>query len=837
MYTPSGEDAGNMDRVMLLALWTMAIEQNSNNIEAKEGKSSRNDESGERKESGSNRSESSVPKKMIAGGMGKPTFAINDKVALEAMDRWQQLYVSSLQARRDLEPLYKEACLDKAIELGGINQEEIIQNKSENEETKKLQEVVKEVSNNARSAREAIITKKAASGYGNPQGDTEARELMAQAFTKWYDQPIDKDHVLFTVGDAGALHATFKVINKRVPNGRIVTPFPHYSLYAGADGQNNLHPIDVMREKGYCLTAKALEQSIANATANAELDGKKISAFLFCDPSNPLGTVVGADEWRRIAAVLRKNPGIPIILDEAYAELQLNGKKLVSLLHVAPDLRSRMIIMRSATKGLSAAGERMAVAMVFDKQLMAEILSANIGVYGHSSRINQHAYAKAMSQLDDKELETIAVFYRKQVELVNKRIKKMGAAMPDPDHKVEGSFYVMADLSELLGAPLSSEAKAAVGNKEFAETDEDVIYNLLFKRKIMICPLSYFGVDKKLGYVRITCSGGDAELTEMMDRIESALCEVRLAKKKALEIKAGGLISKLVDATKNTELFDAKFHELVTLCLVSNTSDAATLKLNNAQLQSFIYRMETNLLQVKVNTDPEVAEKAATKIGAYIRARLEREKIAPEIYNAICGRRQKWEIAKSAMEEKLGSQERFFEEHLKPALTRANNKKQQKDLIEQKAPPVSEFVKPMPWNGTFNGFDDQSRMNYSLSPSLKPLQLQPLNLSSTVSSDSEEEQGLVPKPMFRRRQAPQAPRPARALQSDTNSDAIADANNQGDLAKRRRTFPANTQIAFVPSLGTRHSGDSADKERRAQPRVRDEQKPKSALGKRSLRPR
>ncbi|MFX7739893.1 aminotransferase class I/II-fold pyridoxal phosphate-dependent enzyme, partial [Acinetobacter baumannii] len=78
------------------------------------------------------------------------------------------------------------------------------------------------------------------------------------------------------------------------------------------------------------------------------------------DPNNPLGTIIEDSELYSIAEILRKHTDILIILDEAYAEMRLDGQQHMSLLRIAPDLSSRIVLMRSATKALSAAGERMA---------------------------------------------------------------------------------------------------------------------------------------------------------------------------------------------------------------------------------------------------------------------------------------------------------------------------------------------------------------------------------------------------------------------------------------------------------------------------------------------
>jgi aspartate/methionine/tyrosine aminotransferase len=236
-------------------------------------------------------------------------------------------------------------------------------------------------------------------GYGHPQGDIEARRLMASAMSSWYANPINDNNILFTVGGAGSLKSIFaalKTIHADTPNFRVITPFPYYTLYA--DNGLKLHPIDVMQNTGYRLTAESLRKSLESAHQLAKTDRGEPRAFLLCDPSNPLGTVLGREELEKIAIVLREYPKLNIILDEAYAEMVLDGEKHVSLLTVAPDLKDRIIIMRSATKGLSAAGERMAITMAFDDKIMSTILKNSISTYGHAPRSLQIAYAETMSK-------------------------------------------------------------------------------------------------------------------------------------------------------------------------------------------------------------------------------------------------------------------------------------------------------------------------------------------------------------------------------------------------------------------------------------------------------
>jgi aspartate/methionine/tyrosine aminotransferase len=483
---------------------------------------------------------------VIFAGMGNPTFPINDVAAKAALDYWTEQLLISQQARHLLS--------DKLT---------------------------------SDATREQIIQLNSAVNDGDPQGDQPNREKMATALSAWYETEIKPQHILFTVGGVAGLHDMFNFINKKFPDGRIVTQFPHYSLYTGSRNSNRLYPIDVMRQKGYRLTAAIIEKAIKNANALGEQDGGKVSAFLLCDPNNPLGTLLHKDEVAAIAEVLKKYPEIYILLDEAYAEMCMQPHQHNSLLKIAPDLKHRIILMRSATKALSAAGERMAVTVAFDPAVMAGLKQENIDINGHAPHSLQQAFAEAMLRLDSLEVQNIVSHYQPQVEYVIKRLQQMGAAMPDPEYKVEGTFYVLADLSDLLGMKLASEAARALNKNGEITTDEDLAYDLLFKDRIMVAPISYFGSSAHSGYLRITCSTGDeGSLVILMNKLEHRLVAARKYKQEQLITKINEIINAhQTDPAFPAQEFNARLKNIVNdEQKAAPSEEAKILKEKNQQL-------------------------------------------------------------------------------------------------------------------------------------------------------------------------------------------------------------------------------------------------------------
>ena len=520
MFTPEGQPADKMDKIMLLAMWTQATVHERAHAEFLG---------------------IGAHPPIISAGMGRPTFPINTHTIDSSISYWKKIKARLIKSA--VHPIEKP---DHSVVIG----------------------------------------------YGDPRGDDDARSIMANAMSKWYGTPIAEKQILFTIGGAGAfriIFETFNAIYKDTPNYRVITPFPHYTLYA--DNQHQLHSIDVMRAPGYRITADLLQISIQEAFQAALKDQGQPKVILLCNPNNPLGTVIPEEEWLKIAVVLRQYPSLHIVLDEAYAEMCFSGTKASSLLTIAPDLRHRIIIMRSATKALSAAGERMAMLMAFDPALMATFLDKNIGMIGHAPRSGQMAYAETMLQFTDEDHQALARFYQPKVDYVSDRLKAMGAQMPDPLYTVEGTFYILADFSDLLGLELPKEAHRALGKAGLVQTNEDLAYYLLFNESVMLAPGAYFGLPANNGFLRITCSADQADLSALMDRLESCLLKARHQKKIVFLENINDHLSQLSD-----QAFEQCPNVTTAVeCIVQGEENCLALKRMNHELHDILSNLSIQL--------------------------------------------------------------------------------------------------------------------------------------------------------------------------------------------------------------------------------------------------
>ncbi len=348
--------------------------------------------------------------------------------------------------------------------------------------------------------------------YGDLQGEKEYRKRMATALSIHYCVPLEPQNVLFTVGGRMGLAAISYAIKKISFGKKIVTTVPYYPDHLGLFEDNCRLETVLVDTLHSGLTAIKLMQALQNK------DPEQIGAFIFCVPNNPMGWIISCEEWLQIAEVLMRYPLAPIIIDEAYIEMVFK-EGYQSLLTLCPQLRERLIILRSATKGLSASGERMAIIITTNSKYMYFMKEYHFTHLIHAPKSSQFAYSYAMENLDHKQFVARADFYQRQVRHVEKILKL--EKLHFNNEPIASTFYATTDMSHIIGSKMSDKAKAVYpNNKEHIEDDIDIAFHLMATYGLALMPLSLFGVEPQRGLMRITCSLTQVEIMLFQDIIK-----------------------------------------------------------------------------------------------------------------------------------------------------------------------------------------------------------------------------------------------------------------------------------------------------------------------------
>jgi aspartate/methionine/tyrosine aminotransferase len=382
----------------------------------------------------------------------------------------------------------------------------------------------------------ALYENDSTSPYGKYSiGEYEYRKKAANGFKNEYGIEFHPEQIIFTPGGQFGISATFYAIEKLNPHSKIIAPSPWYvnhhelaNMFSGERicetgcGENKFIKVDLLTSPEKRLNAGVLQKALD------ENKNEKIGAFLFCNPSNPLSQVTRYNEWLEIAKILDKYPETPIVMDEAFAEIIFDNDEKWSLLHAAPHLAERTFLMRSGTKALGLSGERLAV-MVVPKKYVPIITSLQSRLIGNAPLTSQAGMAEAMITMTPQKKKKISDYYAKNCEYIHGEMKKLGILLDD-NIKPEGGFYMLVNLSQLIGKKIPEAALEFIKkDNNLIENDVDIALSLMFgllqpeKEGIALVPASFFGVDANKGILRISYSPNINELTKLVERLKKVL--------------------------------------------------------------------------------------------------------------------------------------------------------------------------------------------------------------------------------------------------------------------------------------------------------------------------
>ncbi len=342
-------------------------------------------------------------------------------------------------------------------------------------------------------------------------GEKKYREQVAKGFESEYGIKFPTYEIMFTPGGQFGIAAVANMVSE-LNGGYIITPKPWYVNHEVISSiYTKLQPVSFSAERK--ITPENLQAAIDSCP--------KIGAFMFCNPGNPLGNIMRKSDWQRIVPLLTKYD-VPIILDEAFTEIVFDKDYEISLLHAAPELAGRIIVMRSGTKALGLPGERLSV-MRAPQRYMGILEQFQSRLIGNCPLSVQSGMAAATEKMDYNKKSAITDYYRNNAEFLVGGVEELGMLH---GAKPEGGFYFIADFSFMLGQEMPEAARGAYEHKkENIENDVDICMALMFGfgqkpgSGLGSVPASCFGFDEKLGFLRISYSSDMTNLKTILQRI------------------------------------------------------------------------------------------------------------------------------------------------------------------------------------------------------------------------------------------------------------------------------------------------------------------------------
>lgn len=268
-------------------------------------------------------------------------------------------------------------------------------------------------------------------GYANSHGEAPALESLKSYYHKLGHTFLETKNIQITMGGSEAISwamfATCEVGDEII----VFEPFyTNYNSYAIVHGVK-LVPILTTSANGFHLPPR--EEIEAKIT-------KKTKAILFCNPSNPTGTVYTREEVAMLVDIAKKH-GLFLMSDEVYREYAYDGKTSVSLLAFMQEIPDQAIVLDSLSKRYSACGIRIGALVSLNDKIMQGVL--HIGQGRLSAGLVDQAMAAELSRVPESYMSHIREEFEKRRDVLYEGMRNIpGVVIPKP----EGAFYTIVGL-------------------------------------------------------------------------------------------------------------------------------------------------------------------------------------------------------------------------------------------------------------------------------------------------------------------------------------------------------------------------------------------------------
>ena len=302
------------------------------------------------------------------------------------------------------------------------------------------------------------------------------------------------------VVSGGAKQALCNVILATVnPGDEVIIPTPAWVSYVEmvklAEGKNVLVPAGI--EDDFKITPARLEAAITPRTR----------MILICSPSNPTGSVYTRDELAALVAVIARHPDIIVLADEIYEHINYTGS--FTSLASFPEIADRTVVVNGVSKAYAMTGWRIGYCAA--PLPVAKACTKLQGQYtSGASSIAQKAAEAAYTGPQDCVEEMRVAFERRRDLIVRLAREIPGVKVNEP----QGAFYLFPEVSAFFGK--------RCGDRVIGDASDLAMY-LLEEAHVATVAGDAFCAP---GYIRMSYATSDANITEAMHRISTALSKL-----------------------------------------------------------------------------------------------------------------------------------------------------------------------------------------------------------------------------------------------------------------------------------------------------------------------
>ena len=275
----------------------------------------------------------------------------------------------------------------------------------------------------------------------------------------------------------------------------VIIPAPFWVSYPEmvklAEGKPVIVPAGI--EQDFKITPAQLEAAIT----------PKTKALILCSPSNPTGSVYGAEELAGLAEVLKKYPEIIVIADEIYEHINYIGKH--HSIATIEGMKERTVIVNGVSKAYAMTGWR--IGFIAGPEWIVKAVNKLQGQYTSGPCSVSQKAAEAAYTGTQEPVEAMRQAFERRRDLIVKLAKEVPGFEVN---KPEGAFYLFPKCSYYFGK--------SDGNRTIQTADDLAMY-LLEVGHVACVGGTSFGAPE---CIRMSYATSDENIVEAIRRIQAA---------------------------------------------------------------------------------------------------------------------------------------------------------------------------------------------------------------------------------------------------------------------------------------------------------------------------
>jgi aspartate aminotransferase len=331
--------------------------------------------------------------------------------------------------------------------------------------------------------------------YTPPAGIIPLRKAICNRLKLDCNLDYDYTQIVVASGAKHCVYVTFRALLN--PGDEVIVPAPYWVSYSEMIKMAGGVPILVVagEDQGFKATGDQIKAAIT----------EKTKCVIINNPSNPTGALYSKQELQEIADICVEND-LYIISDEIYYQLIYDNAEFVSIASLGKDVYDHTIIINGVSKSYAMTGWR--IGYVAASKEIAKVMSNYLShSTGAPSTISQWASIEALNGPQEG-IEAMRQEFEKRRNYMVKRMNEIpGVSCRMP----EGAFYVMMNISQLLGKTIGGASINSADDFAMAFLDHGLV---------AVVPSTGFGIDN---FVRWSYATSMENIEEGLNRLEKFL--------------------------------------------------------------------------------------------------------------------------------------------------------------------------------------------------------------------------------------------------------------------------------------------------------------------------